>query len=136
MTTINTTNTGTNAAVFNTLWDAPMSTRGFLSFKADHTVSFNGLQHGKATIIGSSKVPGLGTVLVVHEEGTTYWSGRGVKPGYAAAQVHTILLDELASRFGVRYVQLHGTTLPKNAVERETRSMLYAQSIQPTTNES
>lgn len=111
--------------VFQMLWDAPLSSRGTMRFGGG--VDVFGLEHGALSVIGAQEVPGLGTVLVLHEEGRKYWSSRGAQ-GYAGASVWTVLVESVPvttmplSSLSSRYVRLADVSLPRNADERLERT--------------
>jgi hypothetical protein len=115
---------------FATLWDAPMSRRGWVTFD-DRTGEVNlvGMQHGFTTIIGAKEVPGLGTVLTLHEVGGSHWAARGVRATHPSS-ISTILLG--AKKEGGRsfkYVALGDNFIPKNDSERRDRSASLMRSI-------
>jgi len=123
------TTTTTTTTVFQSLWDAQYSARGFLGISAHDEVTFNGMQHGELSIIGYREVPGLGLTLTIHEKGSSHWTGRGMKPKYDGATIITILVEDTLYGGGTsrRYVELtRGIPASTNAVERETLNALYS----------
>jgi hypothetical protein len=116
--------------IFQTLWDAPLSTRGTILIRPRggepvYEIKVSGLEHGKITLIHVNDVSGLGTVATFHEEGRTYWAGRGSKRGYAPASVWTALLEDRGSE-SWRYVRLTDTDLPRNLEDRHQRNDTFA----------
>lgn len=92
--TLETMTNHTFTTVFETLWDAPMSNRGFVRFNAKrNTVTLQGLQSGKVTAVSIRPNPVLGgNIVVLHEEGGSYFVGRGMQ-GYAAASLQTVVVE-------------------------------------------
>lgn len=105
-----TNHTTTTTTVFETLWDAPMSARGFIRLTPS-TVTLVGQQTGKVTALSIRPNEALGgNVVVLHTEGASYWRGRG-EQGYAPASVQTVLVQSEPKSTGVgeavyRYVVL------------------------------
>jgi len=118
----------TPTTIFQSLWDAPLSARGFMSISTHDEVTFNGLQHGELSIIGLRNVAGLGTTLTIHEKGSTHWTGRGMKPSYNGASIITILIsDDLwAGGTSRRYIELSRAISASTSVtERDSLNALH-----------
>src|SRR6187431_2043649 len=89
------TNNLITSPVFDALWDAPMSDRGFLRVNGPRsTVTLQGLDCGKTTALSirTDEVLG-GHVVVLHTEGSSYWVGRTMARSYAGAEVQTVLVE-------------------------------------------
>lgn len=107
--------------LFNTLWDAPMSTRGFFTLNTrDNTVEVSGLKTGKTTVIGWATTPGLGMVVTLHEEGGKHWARRGEQTSHPAS-TYTILVEQ-TDRFTFRYVRLSTPVESTNAATRAAKT--------------
>lgn len=113
--------------VFDDLWAAPMSDRGRITFdERQGTVNLEGMQTGKVTALSARPNDVLGgTVVILHEEGSSYFVGRGIQ-GYAPAQTRAILVELRPSSNGggqatFRYVSLSNYAEVKgNAAHRQT----------------
>jgi len=119
----------TPTTIFQSLWDAQYSARGFMSVSSHDEVSFNGMQHGELSILGMRDVPGLGRTLTIHEKGRTHWAGRGMKQTYDGASIVTVLIEEnlWAGGHSRRYVELtRAISASTNASEREASNALHA----------
>lgn len=113
--------------VFEAMWDAPLSQRGWIAFNTNTgAVKMRGLDHKALTLVGQENVPGLGTVLTLHEKGGTHWVGRGIARAVDPASIHTILLGPVgkAEPNVFRYVRLTNTVVPGNQAERTDHSTL------------
>lgn len=109
----------TTGNLFQSLFDAPASSRGFLRFH-DGYVEFVGQETGRITILGGRTVPGLGTVLTLHEEGHSYWSGRGQR-GYSGARVQVVLIQRSDDGL-TRYVDMGSHELLRTAADRAVKT--------------
>lgn len=112
--------TNTTTEVFQAAWDAPMSHRGHMSLRYDGSIVFSGLDTGELTLIDHKEVPGVGTILVVHEKGSSHWTGRGMAQSYSGAEVHTILVER-KDTYGYRYVTLASVPAKSSEAERDAR---------------
>lgn len=124
-------------SAFDLLWGYPGSTRGYLSL-GNTSVTFHGQAQGKATAIGASTVGGLGRLLVVHEEGHSYWASRGDR-GYAPARIHTLLIESTSHdpdhhvTGDYRYVELTDTELIPSQHARATKHASIITRLNPIT---
>jgi hypothetical protein len=109
--------TAPTTTVFETLWDTPMSNRGHIRFDArTNTVTLVGRAHGKVTALSMKSDAVLGgNVIVLHEEGSSYWRARG-ESAYAPAEVSTILVEFEPRSIGGGVASYHYVTLT-NPVE-------------------
>lgn len=114
--------------VFQALWDAPLSSRGFLSFNYDgKSLRRHGLDHKTITLLGITNVPGLGVTLTCHEKGGTHWTGRGMKRNYDSAQAYTLLVARKPEdKPGIfRYIVVGGyVSYNTSAAERECHTQI------------
>lgn len=106
-------------AIFWSMWEHSGS-RGWLRIDQDGEVRISGQETGRLTIIARNETPQLGLVLVLHEEGRSYWSARGER-GYAPSSYLTVLLGS-HHEGAWQYVALVDSEPPKNAQERESAS--------------
>lgn len=112
------------SVLFDALWAAPLSTRGFVRFDRElGTIEFVGIQHSTAVVLGAQMVPGLGLTLTTRRSAGHHWAARGVR-GSHPASVETILLrDPVEGRSEPRrYVLLSHSELGKNDEERYSHS--------------
>jgi hypothetical protein len=109
----------TTTSTFQSLWDAPMSSRGWLTLR-DNDVRMNGMETGTITLLNLNEVTGLGLVGTFHETGHSYWAMRTGPRGYAAASVFTAVLEPTEER-SYRYVRLNQTELYGNDAGRAQR---------------
>ena len=111
-----------NSDTFNQLFNAPGSTRGWLTL-GEQAVTMSGLSHGLTTLIRINRVPGFGLVGTFHEEGGKHWSGRGMQGSHTASTWTALLMvdDRTLNGLDFRYVQLTSTPAPPNGSARYER---------------
>jgi hypothetical protein len=112
-------------AIFQAMWDEPMSRRGWFSIKANGDITMHGIDHNRLTLVSFNQVRGLGIVVAMHEKGGTHWSGRGMKRTVDRAAMHTLLVmrdtDLDGNRFKFIYLDSHG--IHANDTERTERTV-------------
>lgn len=104
---------------FETLWAQPLTNRGHLS-ATDGAVKLHGMETGKLSL-ASLQTDGIASI---HEEGTSYWSGRGMR-SYAGAGYRTVVIENVEAFVNgrtSRYVELAHFDAPRNASERTERT--------------
>lgn len=113
-------------------WDAMWaraSNRGHLAIRP-HSVDLTGIEHGLTLVIGKHQTK-LGTVLVLHEAGRSYFSGRGQR-GYAPASIKTVLIGPKGSGSHgdlYPYIDLAEVPASTSADEREALHTTLARSL-------
>lgn len=129
-TTKENTVTEPTASVFDSLWETTMSDRGFVSFDArTNTVDLQGLHTGKVTALSARLNEVLdGYVTVLHEEGGSYFVGRGMQ-SYAGATTRTILVEQEPRSIGSGQATYRYVTL-SSPVETKTNTALRSASTQ------
>lgn len=123
--------------VFDSLWRAPMSNRGTISFDSRHsTATLVGLDCGKVSAVSIKSNADLGGyVVVLHIAGSHYFRGRG-QQGYAGAEYLTILMEGEPRAFGAgqasyRYVELSkGVEAKSSDAIRTTQTSLVIERLQ------
>jgi hypothetical protein len=105
--------------LFDELWSAPMSRRGWVKFdQQTGEVELVGMKHGTTTLTGVNRVPGLGLVLTLHEVGGSHWAARGARNTHPSAMSTILLGSRMTDGRAYRYVALSDNFMVRNNAER------------------